>query len=68
MLEHALEGAASKGAETRLFHLYDLDYKGCISCFACKKKGGKSLGRCATRDGLTPLLEEIRGTDALILG
>ncbi|WP_306423190.1 flavodoxin family protein [Desulforhabdus sp. TSK] len=68
MLEHALEGAASKGAETRLFHLYDLDYKGCISCFACKKKGGKSLGRCATRDGLTPLLEEIRGADALILG
>ncbi len=68
MLEHALEGAASKGAETRLFHLYDLDYKGCVSCFACKKKGGKSFGRCATRDDLTPVLDEIRGTDALILG
>lgn len=68
MLEHALEGATSKGAETRLFHLYDLNYKGCVSCFACKKKGGKSFGRCATSDSLTPVLDEIRGTDALILG
>ncbi len=24
LLEHALEGAASKGAETELVHLYDL--------------------------------------------
>lgn len=68
MLEHALEGAASKGAETRLFHLYDLDYKGCLSCFACKKKGGRSFGRCATRDGLTPVLDEIHEAGALILG
>ena len=68
MLEHALEGATSKGAETRLFHLYDLNYKGCVSCFACKKKAGKSFGRCATSDSLTPVLDEIRGTDALILG
>ncbi|MBP8625740.1 MAG: flavodoxin family protein [Syntrophorhabdales bacterium] len=68
MLEHALNGAASKGAETRFFHLYDLDYKGCRSCFACKEKNGKSYGRCAARDELTSLLDEIRGTDALILG
>jgi multimeric flavodoxin WrbA len=42
MLEHALKGAESKGAETELIHLYDLDFKGCTSCFACKLKGGKS--------------------------
>jgi multimeric flavodoxin WrbA len=36
LLKKALEGAASEGAKTGLVHLYDLDYKGCISCFACK--------------------------------
>jgi len=68
LLEHALEGAASAGAETELVHLYDLDYKGCTSCFACKLKGGKSYGKCALRDELTPVLERIAGADALILG
>ena len=36
LLNKALEGAASQGAKTELFHLYDLNFKGCISCFACK--------------------------------
>jgi multimeric flavodoxin WrbA len=68
MLEHALLGAASAGAETELVHLYDLDFKGCTSCFACKLNGGKSYGKCAMKDGLTPVLEKIAGADALILG
>jgi multimeric flavodoxin WrbA len=68
LLEHALDGAASKGAETELVHLYDLDFKGCTSCFACKLKGGKSYGRCAMKDDLTPVLERIAGADALVLG
>ncbi len=68
LLAKALEGAASKGAETELVHLYDLTFNGCISCFACKTKGGKSYGRCAVRDGLTPILKRIEEADALILG
>jgi multimeric flavodoxin WrbA len=68
MLEKALEGAASQGAETELIHLYDLDFKGCISCFACKKRGGKSYGRCSVKDDLTPVYAEITEADALILG
>jgi multimeric flavodoxin WrbA len=68
LLEHALTGAASEGAETELVHLYDLDFKGCTSCFSCKLKGGKSYGRCTLNDDLTPVLETIRDADALILG
>ncbi|MCX6690262.1 MAG: flavodoxin family protein [Methanoregula sp.] len=68
LLEKALEGAASQGRETELIHLYDLDFKGCTSCFACKLKGGKSYGRCAVRDGLTTVLDGIHDADALILG
>lgn len=68
LLEKALEGAASKGAETELVHLYDLDYKGCTSCFSCKLKDGKSYGKCAMQDGLTPVLEKLATADAFVLG
>ena len=68
LLEKALEGAASRGAETELIHLYDLDFKGCTSCFSCKLKGGKSYGKCAMKDGLTPVLEKLADTDAFLLG
>ena len=68
LLKKALEGAASQGAETELIHLYDLNYKGCISCFACKEKGGKSYGRCAVRDDLKPIFKKVETIDALIFG
>jgi len=68
LLKKALEGAASAGALTRLVHLYELDFKGCVSCFACKAKDGKSYGTCVVQDGLTPLLGDIRSADALIFG
>jgi multimeric flavodoxin WrbA len=68
LLEKALAGAASQGAETELVHLYDLNYKGCISCFACKTRGGKSYGKCAVKDDLTPLLERAGNANVLLFG
>ena len=68
LLEKALEGAASQGAETEIVHLYDLNFKGCVSCFSCKTKGGKKYGKCSYNDELTPVLESIESVNALILG
>ena len=68
LLEKALEGTASQGAETELIHLYDLNFKGCRSCFACKTKGGISYGRCAAKDDLAPILEKVEEADSIILG
>lgn len=68
LLDNALQGAKSAGADGGMVHLYDLTYKGCTSCFECKKIGGKSYGRCAMKDGLTPLLERISAADALVVG
>ncbi len=68
LLKQALKGAASRGAATELIHLYDLNFKGCISCFKCKTSGGKSYGRCAVKDGLTPVLKKVEAAAALILG
>ena len=44
MLEKALEGAASAGCETKLYHLADIDFKGCICCCACKRIGNPNCG------------------------
>ncbi len=68
LLNKALEGAASQGAETELIHLYDQSYTGCVSCFACKIKNGKSYGKCALKDDLTPILDKVANADAIILG
>ena len=68
LLQKALDGAVSQGAETEMFHLYELNYKGCISCFSCKTKDGKSYGMCAIKDDLTPILRKVGEVDAIILG
>jgi multimeric flavodoxin WrbA len=68
LLEHALKGAKDNGAKTELIHLYDLDYKGCTSCFACKRIGGKSYGHCAIKDDLLPVFEKVEAADAILIG
>lgn len=68
LLQKVLEGAASRGARTKLVHLYDFDFKGCKSCFGCKTKGGVSYGKCAAKDDLTPILKDIEKADAIVLG
>lgn len=67
MLEAALAGAREQRAETERIDLFDLDYSGCHSCFACKRLGGESYGRCAQRDALTEVLDKVLDADALIL-
>jgi len=66
LLKQAMEGASSQGSETELIHLYDLNYKGCMSYFLCKLKEGKSYGKCAVQDDLAPIFERVAEADALI--
>ena len=67
LVTEAARGAADAGAEIERFDLYKLDrYTGCISCFGCKKERFK--GRCILKDGLTSVLDAIRGSDGLIIG
>ncbi|MHB9294753.1 hypothetical protein PilKf_00480 [Pillotina sp. SPG140] len=68
LLHAVLEGAQSSGAETELIHLIDINYQGCISCFACKRKETPYIGSCALHDGLTPVLEKAMEADAVVLG
>ncbi|WP_414470277.1 flavodoxin family protein [Methanobacterium sp. ACI-7] len=68
LLKEALEGTESKGTETELINLYSLKYTGCKSCFACKKRDGKSYGKCKPKDDLKGIFEDIENSDAIILG
>jgi multimeric flavodoxin WrbA len=68
LLKNAIRGAVSVGAETEMVNLYDIDFKGCTSCFACKLKDGPSYGRCAWNDGLSPVLDRARDVDVIIFG
>jgi len=70
LLQSALDGvhAAAEGAQTEMIHLYDYEYQPCISCFACKRLGGKSYGQCAVKDDLKPLFEKLAQADGIIFG
>ena len=67
LLEKCLEGAKEAGAETELINLYDVQYKGCTSCFICKLKGN-SVKKCAMKDELEVVLQRVCECDALVLG
>ena len=68
LVKKALEGAASTGAETEIIELYEEPIKGCIECYACKRKGNKTGGVCAIHDNLRPVLEKAYAADAIIIG
>jgi multimeric flavodoxin WrbA len=72
LLQKALDGvkeaAKDKEIETEIIHLYDLNYTGCKSCFACKRLGGASYGKCSPKDDLREVLEKLSVADGIIFG
>lgn len=68
MLESAMKGAADAGAETEWINLYDYEFTGCRSCFACKIKYSKTNGLCAIRDSIRPVLEKAKNADVIVFG
>ena len=68
ILESVMKGAQEAGAEAELIHLVSMKFKGCMSCFACKRTGNKCNGLCAYKDELRPLLEKILQADAFVMG
>lgn len=64
LVQKALEGAQTKGAETRIFYLNDLNIKGCQACMACKTK----MDSCVQKDDMTTLYQEISEADGVVIG
>lgn len=67
MVEAFAKGAKSASEEMEVKHirLYDLDYKGCVSCLSCQVKNSKFTSYCAHKDGITEILKEAAFADGI---
>lgn len=70
ILQNVLDGAAEAEPDvlTETINLYEYDYKGCISCMECKRIGGPSYGKCAVKDHIAPVLQNVLHADAVVFG
>jgi len=62
LLNEALRAARDSGADTEKLVIYDMDFKGCISCGGCAK-----TGVCVLKDDMTPLYSKLNSADAVII-
>ena len=67
LLKEAEKGAREAGSETEYIDLYDLQFPGCRSCMACKRKDGERC-KCFWKDDLSPVIDRIFQADSLIIG
>ena len=69
LAENFLDGVKSvlPSVDVEKFFLYDLNFRGCYGCLACKTKGGKFYGRCARKDELSAVIDAASQADGLIL-
>ncbi len=64
MIASMLEGARSCGAQATEIRLHDINFKGCLGCFGCRK----NPGFCSAKDDLSPYLEAIKTCTGVIVG
>lgn len=63
IMDHILDGAKSKGAETEKVFVDDLDINSCQGCLECRQEG-----ICSQEDGLSQIVRKIEEADAVIVG
>ena len=56
IMQSAQKGAESVGAETEYINLYDIDFKGCRSCLACKLKSKEKTQHITMYDNMQNFL------------
>ena len=68
ILENVLKGASESNPDVlgEMINLYDYEYKGCISCFQCKRIGGPSYGKCAVKDAIQPIIQNVLQADIVV--
>ncbi|MBR2773558.1 MAG: flavodoxin family protein [Selenomonadaceae bacterium] len=66
LLAEACRGASDAGAEIQIVNLYPLNFKGCRSCFACKRKSNFYGKGCAMKDDFTQVMNDMLAADAWI--
>ncbi|MFH1090389.1 MAG: flavodoxin family protein, partial [Pseudomonadota bacterium] len=63
LMNEALEGARSAGAETELIFVADKNIAPCDGCETCHK-----TGQCRTKDDMQDIYEKMEAADGIIFG
>ena len=68
MLDAFIEGVkqADPEAEVQIIRLYDYQFTGCRSCFACQLKKNRDDLQCFVRDDVTQLLRDTYHADGIV--
>jgi len=61
--KHFIKTAKEYGTEEKIYNLYHMNFKGCQGCWTCHR----STDICIIQDELTPVLDEVKEADLLIL-
>ncbi len=62
LLDQALKGARSAGAETSSIYVRDFKFSGCLECLGCEKTGA-----CVVKDDMQDLYPRIQEAEVIIL-
>ena len=63
IVNEVLRGASENGASVKVYHLDELDIKGCKGCLYCRKHEG-----CAIKDDMQAIYTDLKDADALVIG
>ncbi len=67
LVEAALEGARSTGAETHAYRLSKQEMKFCLGCFKCAREDLElPLGKCVHTDDVEAMLKDIQQADGYL--
>lgn len=68
LCKNVVKGAESENASVEYINLYDYDFKGCMSCFACHLKKNSENPLCFWRDDLKEILKKCLKADGIVIG
>ena len=67
LIDSALKGAQSKGANTKRYDLIKCNIKYCVGCFKCVFKNHElPVGKCSIKDDMASILEDYSQADGYI--
>ena len=68
VIDEILSSARDEGAEISKIYLIDKHIEFCTNCRACTQEKAVLRGRCPIDDDMDSILDEIEGSDAIVLG
>ncbi len=67
LVEKALQGAVSQGAQTEHLLLCQKDIRFCTNCLACYSNLDADIAPCSIKDDVAEILEKIKDADGIVM-